>query len=159
MNILINSQEYIRPWVKIKRSTRLLCSCYLHLWVRSVYAYLALIFLFFAIILIVKVRTFEEQKSAENNMLPFDGKGALNEISKGAYISSGQATKEVYEAVMVIIRNVLLFIKKTDIVYDSRYFHFVIFGTKGPYRLKIKVLSLYNVPLIRQLHEYSNASA
>jgi len=132
MNILINSQEYVRPWVKIRGQqdfyVRALCTYGSGRFMRIISPYLPILRNY----LIVKVRTFEEQKSAENNMLPFEGKGAINEISKNAYISSGQATKEVYEASNGIIRNVYLFVKKKDIVYDSRYFHYVIFGTKAP---------------------------
>lgn len=132
MNILINSQEYIRPWVKIRGQqdfyVRALCTYGSGRFMRLISPYLP----FFRSHLIVKVRTFEEQKSAENNMLPFEGKGAINEISKNAYISSGQATKEVYEASNGVIRDVYLLVKKKDIVYDSRYFHKVIFGSKAP---------------------------
>lgn len=132
MNILINSQEYVRPWVKIRGQqdfyVRALCTIGSGRFMRIISPYLPIMRNY----LIVKVRTFEEQKSAENNMLPFEAKGALNEITKGAYITSGQATKEVYEASNGVIRNVYLFVKKKDIVYDSRYFHKVIFGSKAP---------------------------
>lgn len=133
MNVIINSQEYNRPWVKIRNQQ--------DFYIRSLFTFprggsffsrISPYLPFLRKYLILKVRTFQESKSAENNMLPFDAVGAINELGKTAYITSGQAQKEVYEATNGSIREYYLFVNKKAIVYDTRYYHYVLFGEKAP---------------------------
>lgn len=62
------------------------------------------------------------------DMLPFDGSGLVNETAKNAYLTSGQATKEVYEATNGKIRYGMVTQFKKSLNYDTRYFHSVVYG-------------------------------
>lgn len=72
----------------------------------------------------------ELPKSA--GMLPFKAVGAVNEVAKHGYLTSGQATKEVYEASNGVIKYGFVLQLKKHINYDTRWFHQVVFGTKAP---------------------------
>lgn len=72
----------------------------------------------------------ELPKSA--GMLPFKAVGAVNEVAKHGYLTSGQATKEVYEASNGIIKYGFVLQLKKHIDYDTRWFHQVVFGSKAP---------------------------
>lgn len=65
-------------------------------------------------------------------MLPFKAVGAANEMIKGAYLTSGQATKEVYEATNGKIRYGSILQLKKKVQYDTRYFHRVLYGVGAP---------------------------
>lgn len=66
------------------------------------------------------------------DMLPFQAMGVTNELLKTGYLTSGQATKEVYEATNGIIKYGFVLQRKKIINYDTRYFHQVVFGKKAP---------------------------
>lgn len=74
---------------------------------------------------------YHELPSASDK-LPFNGKGVINETVKGGYLTSGQATKEVYKAENGIIRYGRLLQLKKHIKYDTRFFHRVVYGKKSP---------------------------
>lgn len=63
-----------------------------------------------------------------SDKLPFKAIGAINEGVKHGYLTSGQATKEVYEAENGVIRYGFTLQKKNKISYDTRYFHRVVYG-------------------------------
>ncbi|NLB84530.1 MAG: hypothetical protein GX794_00200 [Acholeplasmataceae bacterium] len=63
-----------------------------------------------------------------SDMLPFKAKGVANEAVKGAYLTSGQATKEVYEATHGKIRYGFVLQLKRSLNYDTRYFHKIVYG-------------------------------
>ncbi len=67
-----------------------------------------------------------------SGMLPFKAVGAVNEVAKHGYLTSGQATKEVYEASNGVIKYGFVLQLKKYIDYDTRWFHEVVFGTKAP---------------------------
>lgn len=64
--------------------------------------------------------------------LPFKAIGAINEGVKHGYLTSGQATKEIYEAENGKIRYGHLLQLKKHIDYDTRYFHELVYGYKAP---------------------------
>lgn len=66
------------------------------------------------------------------DMLPFDAKALVNETTKHAYLTSGQAQKEVYEATNGVIRYGRCLQLKKHLSYDTRYFHRVLFGYNAP---------------------------
>lgn len=66
------------------------------------------------------------------DMLPFNAKGVINETLKHGYLSSGQATKEVYEATYGKIFYGYVIQLKKYISYDTRYFHKVVYGREAP---------------------------
>lgn len=78
----------------------------------------------------VKYIYHEVPKSAD--MLPFEAKGVINETLKHGYLSSGQATKEVYEATHGKIFSGYVFQLRKHINYDTRYFHRIVYGVKAP---------------------------
>lgn len=86
----------------------------------------------------VKYRYYEEKKSAESGMLPFKPLGVINDATKQVYITSGQATKEVYEASNGVIFESRIFMRKSRINYDTRYFHTLFFGVPAPGKKKKK---------------------
>lgn len=67
-----------------------------------------------------------------SDMLPFKAKGVANEAVKGAYLTSGQATKEVYEATHGKIRYGFVLQLKRSLNYDTRYFHNIVYGYPAP---------------------------
>lgn len=67
-----------------------------------------------------------------SDMQPFKAVGAINEVGKHAYLTSGQATKEVYEATNGKIENGFVLQLKKNVSYDTRYFHKVVYGVKAP---------------------------
>lgn len=67
-----------------------------------------------------------------SDMLPFQAIGVVNEGVKHAYLTSGQATKEVYEATNGIIRYGFVLQLKKHIHYDTRIFHVLTFKTRAP---------------------------
>ncbi|MEM0173880.1 MAG: hypothetical protein QXI16_05175 [Sulfolobaceae archaeon] len=66
------------------------------------------------------------------DMLPFQAMGVTNELMKTGYLTSGQATKEVYEATNGVIKYGFVLQRKKIINYDTRYFHQVVYGRKAP---------------------------
>lgn len=72
----------------------------------------------------------ELPKSAD--MLPFQAKGLVNETLKHGYLTSGQATKEVYEATNGKIRYGFCLQLKRYLDYDTRAFHSIVYGKKAP---------------------------
>lgn len=133
MNIIINSQEYSRVWIKLRGQQDTYMRAIKTLpvnktWFSRIYKYLP----FFRKNLYTKVRVFEEQQSAENNTLPFKAIGAVNEVGKNVYLTSGQATKEQFEATNGVIVDYWIKTKRKDIAYDTRVFHEKIFGYTAP---------------------------
>lgn len=133
MNIIINSQEFERPWVKIRNQQDLYMRCLKTFpqrkgFISRVRPYIP----FFRKYLITRVRVYETRESATTNKLAFDGKSLLTDISKDAYLTAGQSTKEVYEATNGKIREYYLFTNIDIIKYDTREYHQRIFGEKAP---------------------------
>lgn len=65
------------------------------------------------------------------DMLPFNSKAMINETIKHGYLTSGQATKETYEATNGIIRYGRVLQLKKHLGYDTRFFHQVVYGYKA----------------------------
>ena len=65
------------------------------------------------------------------DMLPFSGIGIVNETLKHGYLTSGQATKEVYEATNGKICYGFVLQRKKFLNYDTRYFHKIVYGYKA----------------------------
>lgn len=133
MNIIINSQEYSRVWIKLRGQQDTYMRAVKTLPVNKtffsrIYKYIP----FFRNNLYTKVRIFEEQQSAENNTLPFKAVGAVNEAGKTVYLTSGQATKEQFEATNGVITDYWIKTKRKDIAYDTRVFHERIFNETAP---------------------------
>ncbi len=131
MNITVNTQEYERLWVKLRgqqdayvRALKTIPTNKSIL--QKIWCYLPILKNY----LFIKIRYFEEQKSAENNMLPFHGLNIVGETGKPIYLSSGTAIKEQFEATYGKIKHKLLVIRIKDIKYDSRIFHELLFGYK-----------------------------
>lgn len=80
----------------------------------------------------VKYRYYETEESAQNNVLPFKAVGGVNELMKPVYLTSGQSTKEVFEATHGVIYESNAWIKKKNIKYDTRAFHKVFYGVPAP---------------------------
>lgn len=76
----------------------------------------------------VKYRFYEEVKASQEGVLPFGAKGLLNEGLKHGYLTSGQATKESFEAQYGRVYNGRVWGRKSMLSYDTRYFHDVFFG-------------------------------
>lgn len=91
---------------------------------------------FLRFIVCVSYRYYEEVKSAENGVLPFKALGLVNEGVKGAYLTSGQATKEQFKAENGVVFNGRIFMFKSSLTYDTRYFHTLFFGCKSPKKEK-----------------------
>lgn len=81
--------------------------------------------------IIVKYRYYEEPKTAEAGKLPFKAIGLVNEGVKHAYLTSGQATKETYEAENGKVYNGFIVMRKKKLFYDTRFFHEVFYGYKA----------------------------
>lgn len=79
-------------------------------------------------ILIIRLREYEKYQSAVNGALPLK-KHLTNKFYK--------SEKKVYDATNGLIINSFVIIKKRDIKYDTRYFHFKIFGYRAPKRSKV----------------------
>lgn len=80
----------------------------------------------------VKYRFYEEIRARDEGVLPFKAIGAINEVGKTAYLTSGQATKETHLAKYGRVYHGRIFISKKSIDYDTRYFHEMFFGKKAP---------------------------
>ena len=133
MNIIINSQEFDRPWIKVRNQQDLYIRC-LSTFPRGG-SFFSRISPFIPILrkyVITTIRVYNERQSAENNLLPFSAKGLINEGVKTAYLTSGQATKEQFEATNGKIEKMILFTDKKYIVYDTRVYHSIIFGSPAP---------------------------
>lgn len=134
MNIIINSQEFDRPWSKLRGQQDLYIRAVKTIPVnksfiqRRVWSWLPFVHKY----LFVSLRIYEERQSAENNTLPFSAKGILNEGFKDIQLSPGQATKEQYEATYGMIREFVIFIKQDTIKYDTRIFHKYLFNKPAP---------------------------
>lgn len=76
----------------------------------------------------IKFRYYENHNSAEQGMLPFSKLGLVNEGISPLYLTSGAATKEVYEAQNGVIKDYAVWVLKKNIQYDTRYYHKKVFG-------------------------------
>jgi hypothetical protein len=133
MIISINSQEFERPWVKIRGQqdyymraikTFPLNKTKIHKmrnWLPIINKWL-----------FIKIRTYTELESAKQGVLPFKAVGAINEGGKTLYLTSGQATKEQFKATHGEIKERWIRLKYKDIRYDSRVYHEIVFGEKAP---------------------------
>lgn len=79
-------------------------------------------------ILFIRLREYEKYQSAVNGVLPLK-KQLTNKYYK--------SEKKVYDATNGLIINSFVIIKKRDIKYDTRYFHYKIFGYRAPTRSKV----------------------
>lgn len=71
---------------------------------------------------------YENINAANSGMLPFNSKAIINETLKHGYLTSGQATKETYEASNGLIRYGRIVQLKKNVCYDTRAFHQIVFG-------------------------------
>lgn len=131
MNIIINSQEFDRPWVKLRNQQdayiRTISTFpYRKGFIAKVSPYIPILRSY----LITRLRIYEVRESAESNKLPFDAKSVTTELGKDLYVTSGQATKEQYDASFGKISEYFLFTKIKDIKYDTREYHKRVFGKK-----------------------------
>ena len=133
MNIIINSQEFNRPWVKLRNQQDLYIRSlktipYRKGFVARIVPYIPILRKY----LITKIRIYEDKESAENNILPFNAKSIITDSTKDVIMSNAQATKEQFIATNGLIKEYWLFTKYEIIVYDSREYHKRIFGTNAP---------------------------
>jgi len=139
MEIIINSQEFERPWVKIRNQQDYYINAVKTF--PQAKGFMDRIRMYLPIIrngLIQKVRIYQKHESAKQGLLPFDALGLINETSKNVVLTAGQATKENYEATHGDIKEVIIFTRFSDIRYDTRFYHEVVFGDKIPLRNMIK---------------------
>ncbi len=87
---------------------------------------------FLALISTTKYIYYENINSAVAGKLPYNAKSVMNEALKHGYLTSGQATKESYQAENGVIKYGRILQLKTNINYDTRYFHKVVYGKKAP---------------------------
>lgn len=80
----------------------------------------------------VKYRYYEEVKASQEGVLPFAAAGAINEGVKHGYLTSGQATKEEFEAKYGKVYHGRIWMRKNQLYYDTRYFHQLFFGKPAP---------------------------
>lgn len=129
MNIIFNSQELQRAWIKLRNQQDYFCQALKTFpsnksWLKQFKDYIP----FLRKYIFVKCRTYSKMSSAESNMLPFKGPNLIGEFAKGGYLTSGTATKAEYEASNGEINEYWTITKYKDIKYDSRFFHKKIFG-------------------------------
>lgn len=141
MLIIINSQEFERPWVKLRgqqdkyyRALKTIpfnkSFVQKHIW-NEIPILKNYIF--------VKVRAYSELQSAQQNILPFKALGLVNEGSKHLVLTAGQATKEQFEATYGEIKERTICINKKHIRYDSRIYHLYFYGITAK-----EAIELYN---------------
>lgn len=132
MNIIINSQEFARSWVKLRNQQDYYLKAIKTFpnnksWLGRNARY----FPFINKNIYTKVRLFEEVQSAENNVLPFKAPTIVTEATKSVYLTSGQATKEQFTATNGVIRDLWLCTPRKWLEYDDRVFHEFVFGYKS----------------------------
>ena len=133
MNIIINSQELQRPWVKLRKQQDIYMRAIKTIPVNKTFFKKIVPYLpFFRKYLYTKVRVYEEIQSAENNILPFKAVGVVNEVGKTVYLTSGQATKEQFDATNGLIRDYYIATPYSCIKYDTRVHHETVFGFPAP---------------------------
>lgn len=130
MLIIINSQEFERPWVKLRgqqdKYYRAIKTIPFNKSFVQKYIWNEIPIL--KNYIFIKVRAYTELQSAQQNMLPFNAMGLVNEGSKHLVLTSGQATKEQFEATYGEIKERTICINKKHIKYDSRIFHQYFYG-------------------------------
>lgn len=107
--IYLNCQTLERTWKPLREQADTFISC------RGVIK--------LPFFLIVRFTYYENQNSAQNNLLPCSSR-FLNKYSK--------AEVDQYNATNGYISNGFVFVRKKSITYDSRYFHKKFFGRKSP---------------------------
>lgn len=131
MNIHVNTQEYVRLWVKLRGQQ--------DMYARSLKTFpmnksgLQKIWPSIPILnryIFFKVRTYDNASSAEANILPYNAVALVNETLKHGYLTSGQSIKEQYQATHGEIKEFTMALKRKHIKYDSRIFHQYMFGYK-----------------------------
>lgn len=133
MNIIINSQELQRPWVKLRKQQDIYMRAIKTIPINKTFFKKVVPYLpFFRKYLYTKVRVYEEIQSAENNTLPFKAVGVVNEAGKTVYLTSGQATKEQFEATNGVIKDYYIATPYSCIRYDTRVHHETVFGFPAP---------------------------
>lgn len=133
MNVIINSQEFGRSWVKIRnQQDRYVKTLKTFPRGRSWIARNRRFFPFINKNIYTRLRIYEEYQSADNNVLPFKGASITTEATKPLYLTAGQATKEQYNAMNGRIIDIWIKTPLEVIKYDSRFFHVRIFNDKAP---------------------------
>jgi hypothetical protein len=133
MNIVVNTQEYIRLWTKLRGQQdayfRALKTVPLNKSkVQKIWHHLPILKKY----IFIKVRYFEEQQSAEQNILPFKAPAVVDRAVKPLHLGAGLATKEQFDATYGKIKDLWTVIRIKDIRYDSRIYHEILFGYKAP---------------------------
>jgi len=133
MNVIVNTQEYSRLWIKLRGQQDVYFKALNTVpinksFTQRIWKKLPILKNY----MFVKLRYYEEQQSAELNILPFSAKGLVNEGMKHAVLSDGQSIKEQFESTYGVIKDITIVIKISKIKYDSRIFHEYIFGYKAP---------------------------
>lgn len=71
---------------------------------------------------------YDNVKSAQEGILPFNAKAIVNETVKHGYLTSGQATKEQFNSMYGSIKYIRVFQRKSSLGYNTRYFHELLYG-------------------------------
>ena len=141
MLIIINSQEFERPWVKLRgqqdKYYRAIKTTPFNKSFIQKYVWNEIPIL--KNYIFIKIRSYSELQSAQQNVLPFNAIGLVNEGSKHLVLTAGQATKEQFEATYGEIKERTIVINKKHIKYDSRIFHKYFYGITAQ-----EAIELYN---------------
>ncbi|CAA41651.1 unnamed protein product [Acholeplasma phage MV-L51] len=154
MLIIINSQEFERPWVKLRgqqdKYYRAIKTTPFNKSFIQKYVWNEIPIL--KNYIFIKIRSYSELQSAQQNVLPFNAIGLINEGSKHLVLTAGQATKEQFEATYGEIKERTIVINKKHIMYDSRIFHKYFYGitAQGAIELYNKIESLTPPNFIKQ---------
>lgn len=133
MNVIINSQEFNRSWIKIRNQQDgyvKAIKTFPH--GRSWFSRNRKWFPFINKNIYTRIRFYQEYQSAESNVLPFKALGLTNKAMKEIYLTSGEATKQVYNATHGAIYDFWIKTPLKVIRYDDRFFHERIFNEKAP---------------------------
>lgn len=138
MLIIINSQEFERPWIKLRgqqdKYYRAIKTIPFNKSFVQKYIWNEIPIL--KNYIFIKVRAYTELQSAQQNILPFNAMGLVNEGSKHLVLTAGQATKEQFEATYGEIKERTICINKKHIRYDSRIFHKYFYGITADEAIK-----------------------
>jgi hypothetical protein len=86
----------------------------------------------------LKLRYYENHAAAESGMLPFEQTGLADKALDGLHMSQGRALKEIYESSNGTIKDIVVWVKKSHIKYDTRGFHKQFFGYSASASLEKK---------------------
>ncbi len=133
MIVEINSQEFDRPWIKIRNQQDYYIQALKTFPVnKGIIQKFAPYLPYLNKWLFIRIRIYEKRQAAEAGMIEWRAPGLINEGAKAVYLTSGQATKEEYESTNGKIKKRWLAVKIKDLKYDSRIYHEYVFNEKAP---------------------------